>query len=127
MLFLGDHNVLVLVGKSTGGARRQERFWPERGLIHCEDSEDDSYRSMTVRTFLQRVRAHCDMLGRKGSRSDTGADSALRTEVLRLTERAIEIAEIAKEQGMPSDASARRDLVRRRAKTIAVTDRRAVL
>lgn len=121
-----DHNLLVMRGKTSYGMTRELRFWAERGLMHCEDSSNE-YSSMTVRQFLHRVRALNDMVGNSDSRRDTGADRSLREEMVRNSEKAQQIAELAQLQGMPSDASARRDLVNRRAKTIVVTDRRAIL
>jgi hypothetical protein len=117
-LFLNDSNVLIMSGKTKEGLRRSCRFWAERGLIRCEDSLDNSYHIISVRSLLQRVKALNDMLRRSAVSSDAGVDADLREELSRNIEKAIRIAAIAQEQGQPSDASARRDLVRRRPKTI---------
>ena len=122
-----SHDVLVMRGATIGGMPRQIRFWAERGLIHCEDSLDNEYSSMTVRQFLHRVRGINDMLCNSAASADSGADMSLREETQRNVEKAMEIAAKAQVQGMPSDASARRDLVNRRSKTIAVTDRRGIM
>ncbi len=117
-LFANEHNVLIIRGVTKHGLKRQVRFWAERGLIHCEDSADNSYKSMSVRSFLQRVKALNDMLARSSVNSDKGADASLREEVQRNVEKAAQIAQLAQVQGMPEDATARRALARSRAKTV---------
>jgi hypothetical protein len=118
--FANDHKVLIMRAKTQHGLPREVRFWAERGLIHCEDSFDNSYDSMSVRSFLQRVKAMNDMLARSASRSDAGFDVPLREEIQRNIEKATEIASQAQVQGMPQDASARRALVRGRPKTFYI-------
>lgn len=125
--FGGDHRVLVMRGRTREGLERQVRFWAERGIIHCEDSLDNSYTTMTVRSFLRRAKAECEMLGNSDPSRDRGADADLRLEILRVVERAQEIAAQAQEQGMPEDASARRDLARRRPKTLCLTPRGGIM
>lgn len=125
--FGNSHNMIVFRGKTKLGMKRELRFWAERGLIHCEDSLDNSYRSMSVRQFLHRVRGLNDMLNNTSSKRDKGFDVQLREELQRNVEKATELARIAQLQGMPEDASARRDLVRRAKKTVSVTDRRAIM
>lgn len=122
-----DHNVLIMEGPAKNGGRRTLRFWAERGLIHCENSADNEYKSMSVRQFLLQVKANNQMLLNSPISEDTGADRHFRELTLRYNEKAQIIAAIAQEQGMPSDASARRAKVRERAKTIAVTDRRGIM
>ncbi len=120
-----DPDVLVMHGRTKEGLQRETRFWAERGLIHCEDSIH-GYEAMSVKSFVRKAQGINDMLG-NGSKQDTGFDAHLREVLQRNVEQAIRIAEKAKVQGMPTDASARRDLVRRRAKTVCVTDHRGVM
>ena len=99
------------------------RIWAERGLIHIEDSRDNSYECLSVRTALQRMKAISDMLGNSTQRdinSEDQFDRANRDRHQRMLDSMIEITRKAQNQGMPSDASARRDLVRRRPKSIVV-------
>jgi hypothetical protein len=112
--FLGNDNVAIF---------GPLRFWAERGLLHCEDSRDNSYETLSVRTALQRARAISDMLGNSSKRdmhSEDQFDRANRARHLRFLEQLMALVEKAKIQGMPSDASARRDLVNRRPKTFVV-------
>lgn len=116
-----DHNVLVMRSTTAEGFRRETRFWPERGLIHCEDNID-GYSSFTVRAFLHRINALSEMLGRRSSNQDTGADNDMRIKIQRDVDRAVDLARIAQEQGMPFDPSAARDLALRRPKTLCMAD-----
>lgn len=99
------------------------RFWAERGLIHIEDSRDNSYESVSMRTALHRVSAISEMLGNSSKRelySEDQFDQANRVRHQQMIERMLRIFEKAKIQGMPSDPSARRDLVRRRPVSVVV-------
>jgi hypothetical protein len=99
------------------------RFWAERGLIRIEDDRDGSYETVSVRTALERARAISDMLGNSTSRqmySEDQFDRANRERHLRFLEKFAAICQKAKVQGMPSDASARRDLRRRLPKSFVV-------
>jgi hypothetical protein len=125
--FGGSHNTLILRGKTKLGLKREVRLWAERGLIHCEDSLDNSYRSMSVRQFLHRINGMNEMVGNTSSKRDKGFDVQLRAEIQRNVQQAMALAELAKIQGMPEDASARRDRARRQKKTVCVTDRRAIM
>jgi hypothetical protein len=128
MLLVGtanDPNVLVIRGqhKLPGGkhtVKREVRYWAERGLIRCEDSLDNSYQVLSVRQFLRHANALSEMLGNSSAKKDTGADADLRKEFQRIIDRSVELAKTAQIQGMPSDASARRDLKRRRAVSVVV-------
>lgn len=104
-------------------ATKHLRFWAERGLVHVEDSRDNSYKVFSVRECLLRMRALQDMLGNSTERqmySEDQFDQSKRAEIQTMLEGLMVIVQKAKEQGMPSDASARRDLVRRRPKTVVV-------
>ncbi len=101
------------------------RMWAERGLIHIEDGDTGEYEAISVRTCLQRMSAIQDML--KNSRADRGSiknNTAFMSITIekhqRMLDCMVEVVGKAKVQGMPSDASARRDLVRRRPKSVVV-------
>lgn len=98
------------------------RIWAERGLIHIEDSRDNSYDSFSVRTQLHRLNAISDML--KNSRAQMARTGAMPTDEfdrhMRMLEKMEEVCRKAQIQGMPTDASARRDLVRRRPVSVSV-------
>jgi hypothetical protein len=92
------------------------RFWAERGLIHIEDERDNSYEVISVRTCLHRLRSIQDMLNnsRRVPYTEDQFDQANRQRLQDYLDAMIEVCRKAQQQGMPSDASARRDLVRRR-------------
>ena len=95
------------------------RVWAERGLINIEDGRDNSYRTVAVRDFLDRVRAINEMLGKT---TDKGIEAlhATREYYQRLVERYVDVCRKAQEQGSPDDPSARRAAQRARARSIAV-------
>lgn len=113
VLFLGEHDCTKF---------RHLRLWAERGLVHIEDSRDGSYETISVRAALQRMKGIQDML--INTRNDPGTRHLIRSddflEQQRFVEDMIEVCRKAKEQGMPYDASARRDQVRRRPKTFVM-------
>lgn len=119
MILLGTSNSL-----DRGVVRTKHlRMWAERGLIHIEDSRDNSYNVFAVRTMLHRMRGISDMLGNSSERqinSESTLDRNWRTEQLEMLEGMVNVVNKAKEQGMPSDPTACRDLVRRRPKSIVV-------
>lgn len=99
------------------------RIWAERGLIHVEDSRDNDYRTFSVATVLRRMRGISEMLGNSTDRdkyTESQFDRAWRERNQTMIEEMIEVIRRAKEQGMPSDPTAVRDLVRRAPKTIVV-------
>jgi hypothetical protein len=97
------------------------RFWAERGLIHCEDSRDNTYESYSVLSCLRRMRAISDMVGNSTQREKFSEDK-FDTFVLHahqdMLEHMVRIVEKAKVQGMPSDPSARAALTRARPTTL---------
>src|SRR4051812_12731771 len=121
----GDNKTLVMRSKTKDGFKRETRFWAERGIVQCEDNID-GYSSMSVRAFLKRVNALNEMMGNSSPGRDKGPDSDLRQETLRVVELASEIARMAQVQGMPSDPTARRDMARRRKKTVCLTQSKGV-
>jgi hypothetical protein len=58
---LGGHHGVVFFGPRSD--QRRDRFWAERGLIHVEHADDNTYECLTVREFLQRVQGISDMMG----------------------------------------------------------------
>lgn len=101
------------------------RMWAERGLIHIEDSRNGEYKVVSVRTMLQRMKGIQDMIAgsRPSQRQAHSHDQMDRTWIddnQGMLEAMVEVVRKAQAQGMPSDASARRDLVRRRPKTVLV-------
>lgn len=119
-MFAGQHGV-VFFGPRTDP--RRQRWWADRGLIHLEDASDNSYNTYTVKQFLERLKGLNDMLG--NSREELKAGMMGAEEIdrhQRFIEKSVELAEKAKIQGMPSDASARRDLVRRRPVSVMVPE-----
>jgi len=99
------------------------RFWSERGLIHIEDSRDNSYEAISVRVALQRMKAISDLLGNSTQRqkhSHSQFDNAFRQRNQDMLDGMCELVRKAQIQGMPSDPTASRDLVRRAKKTVVV-------
>lgn len=98
------------------------RFWAERGLVRCEDSRDNSYTVMSIKTFLHRVKGINDMLGnsREDRRGLMHEDKV--QDLRRFIDQALSVAKQAQEQGSPDDPSARRDAVRRLPATVIVPD-----
>jgi len=85
------------------------RWWAERGQIHYEDSRTNLYDVMSVRTFLERLRAISDMIG--NGKKVENKDFMHAEEIdrhMRFVEEGVQIARMAKEQGMPQDPNARR-------------------
>jgi hypothetical protein len=114
--FQGDNEVVV---------HDHIRMWAERGLIHIEDDRDNSYKVVGVREMLYRMKAVQDMLknskqSQRQRHSHDRFDAALVEKNQKMLDRMVEVVRKAQEQGMPHDASARRDLARRRPLTIAV-------
>ncbi len=103
-LLLGQHDCLVMHSKDKKGRHRTTRFWAERGLIHCEDSKE-GYSILSVQQFMQQVKGINDMLGKKSSGGDSGADADLRKHIQEQVEKAVAIAEKAQVQGTPDDKS----------------------
>lgn len=97
------------------------KFWAERGLIHIENTRDGDYDSISVRVALQRMRAIQDMLGnRRTAHTEDQFDQAKRKEHQDMLDGLVALCQKAQVQGMPTDASASRDLKRRAKKTMVV-------
>lgn len=101
------------------------RMWAERGLIHIEDAKDNSYKVVSVRTMLHRMRGIQDMLKNakpqdRQAHSHDQLDRKWLEDNQNMLDAMVEVVRKAQIQGMPTDASARRDLVRRRPKSVVV-------
>lgn len=116
----------VILGNNNVVRHGHLEMWAERGLIRIHDTRDGSVETVSVRTTLQRMKALQDMLFNKGSDNRREAntedqfDQANRDRIQRMLEGMIQVCERAKAQGMPTDASARRDLARRAPRTVVV-------
>lgn len=83
---------------------RCQRWWAEKGQLHCVDSRDNSFVTVSVRDFLLRLQAVNDMLS--NGRRKENENFAHRDEVerhMRFVEEAVELVRKAKEQGIPED------------------------
>lgn len=121
ILFAGGH----AVSGNEVVRFRHLRMWAERGLIHIEDSRNSEYKVVSVRVMLQRMKGIQDMItnskpSQRQTHSNDQFDRAWIEENQGMLEAMVEVVKKAQVQGMPSDASARRDLVRRRPKTVVV-------
>lgn len=101
------------------------RMWAERGLIHIEDARDNSYKVVGVREMLYRMKAVQDMLRNSSAtarqkHSHDKFDKTRMDKDQKMLDAMVEVVRRAQTQGMPHDASARRDLARRRPKTVVV-------
>lgn len=104
------------------------KFWSERGLIHIEDTRDGAYESISVRVALQRTKAINDMLSnRREKGTEDQFDQEQRQRHRDMVDGLVELCSRAQIQGMPTDASACRDLVRRSKKTIVMPGRRDMM
>lgn len=109
----------IILGQSGVLRHGPLRVWAERGLIRIEDSRDNSYNTISIKECALRVKALNDMIKNSMS-TDTVFDPQEATELQRVIDGYIDVIRKAQEQGSPDDASARRDLVRRRPKTIVM-------
>lgn len=101
MFLVGGQHGVVFFGPRDNPKRY--RYWAERGLIHVEDSADNSYDTLSVRSFLHRMRAVNDMIG--NSKATMSNDQFAHYDELQrqqtFLEEAVELVEKAREQGMP--------------------------
>jgi len=89
-----------------------------------EDSRDNSYESMPVRTFLHRLKAINDMVG--NSKTELAADGYAHKDELdrqqHFIEEALELSKIAKAQGEAGSKDAIADAKRRKPVNVVVPD-----
>lgn len=94
----GEHGVVFFGPRSDPKCLR---YWAERGMIHCEDSRDNSYETLGVREFLLRVKSINDMLGNSTKDLEGFAHTDEIQRQQNFVEEAAELAKKAQEQGMP--------------------------
>jgi len=90
-------------------APKAVRWWAERGQLHWENSQDNSYGVVSVREFLLRLQGISDMLSNGNKKENEGfmhADEVERH--MRFIEEAIELVRKARDQGIPQDPRVRR-------------------
>jgi len=123
--------MLTLIGNTTLSSDQLGKFgglrmWAERGLIHIEDAKDNSYRAISVDVAKERLLGLVDMLDNSNSKRKKHSHDQFDMQRIRSIQNMVSnmtaVIRKAQEQGMPTDASARRDLVRRRPKTVVVSD-----
>jgi len=90
------------------------RAWAENGLVRIEDARDNSYEVITVKEAKARIKAQADIL------SSDYYDSDGKSKLTSFIDQMLTVIMKAKEQGMPSDPGASKDLKRRRAKSVVV-------
>lgn len=110
-LMLGNHDLLQY---------RKLRVWAERGLIRVEHTETGQYEILSVVDATKRALAISEIarLRRKNPRWKKYFDEIAAQ--MDFVDRMHDVLRKAQEQGMPTDATARRDLVRRRPVTVSV-------
>lgn len=105
------------------------RIWAERGLIHIEDARDNSYKAEAVRTALRRVKGVQDMLA--NSKAELTGNGSMTVQEYerqqRMIEKMVDVCAKAQVQGMPSDQSAVRDLVRRLPMSVTVPSLKSIM
>lgn len=100
-LALGNHNVAILPNWKTD---RKLYFWAEHGCICCEDSRDNSYVVMDIKTFLARIQAINDMVGNSLSTvKGKGMPSDYVHKLQQFVDVGLNIARIAQNHGLPSE------------------------
>lgn len=80
---------------------RCQLWWAEKGQLHCEDSRDNSFVTVSVRDFLLRLQAVNDMLSNGENENFAHRDEVARH--MRFVEEAVELVRKAREQGVPED------------------------
>ena len=120
---------IPLLGMKDVANFRKYRWWAERGLIHWEHRDNGNYGTLSVRMCLVRLRALNDMVQNSVKEShESGLKFMYASEITehqKFIDEVIELCKKAREQGMPDDKSAGRDLKRRRRKVIHVPGARA--
>ena len=90
------HNVVFFGPRDNPKAIR---WWADAGLIHYEDSRDNSYTSMSIKTFLERLNSINEMLGnglRSNNQNFVHNDELQRQ--MRFVEQGVDLAKLAKQQ-----------------------------
>ena len=101
-----DHNVVYFGPRSNPKA---VRWWAERGQLHWEDERDNSYASVGIKEFLERLKGINDMISNGKKKDNEGfmhSDEVERHQ--RFIEEALELVRIAKDQGDPDGIKVRK-------------------
>lgn len=93
---------------------RTLRVWAERGLVHMEDSRDNSYQVMPVKKALQHLNGINTMIGNTVHETHLYRDEVEMHQ--KFIDKCVDVIRQAQEQGMPGDPSAARELNARRKK-----------
>ena len=117
-ILLGNHDVVYFGPRSNPKA---VRWWADRGLLHWEDSRDNSYGPVGLREFLLRLKGINDMIANGNRKDNEGfmhVDEIERHQ--RFIEDALRLAAKAKEQGDPGDVRVRKQKAQERPRTVVV-------
>ena len=101
-----DHNVVYFGPRSNPKA---VRWWAERGQLHWEDERDNSYASVGIKEFLERLKGINDMISNGKKKDNEGfmhSDEVERHQ--RFIEESLELVRLAKDQGDPDDIRVRK-------------------
>ena len=101
-----DHNVVYFGPRSNPKA---VRWWAERGQLHWEDERDNSYASVGIKEFLERLKGINDMISNGKKKDNEGfmhSDEVERHQ--RFIEESLELVRLAKDQGDPDDIKVRK-------------------
>ena len=93
------------------------RLWAADGMIKIEDGRDNSYTALSVKEALERVSAINEMIGNS---SGDGEYADEITRLQRFVEGMVELCKKARVQGMPTDATARKERRRRHSTSVIV-------
>jgi|TARA_R110000765_G_scaffold96389_1_gene181564 hypothetical protein len=119
----GQHNVVFFGPRSNP---KCVRWWADHGLIHVEDSRDNTHDTLGVREFLHRLSAINDMVG--NSKAELASSGfAHKDEIDRqqkFIEEALGLVRLAKEQGEPGDKDTVKSAIARRPVTVIMPDKR---
>ena len=84
------------------GKTSTNRWWAERGLIHCEDTSTGDYQSVNVCDTLRRLQAIQDMVrNSRAERNYLKPDDVANYQ--RYIDDMIILCQKVREQGMPND------------------------
>jgi len=99
------------------------RYWAERGLIHAEDSVDNSYHTIPVKEMLLRIKAINDFRPGIDGTEDKITKKWVyeqRQKIQKQVEQMLEIVRKAQAQGMPGDPTASHALRAARPTTVVM-------
>lgn len=110
-LLLGNHDLIQY---------KKLRIWAERGLIRVEHTDTGQYEILSVRTAVERALAISEIIKFRRQNPKLRKYFDELAEKQDFVDRLVDVIRKAKEQGMPTDATARRDLARRQPVTVSV-------